>query len=112
MTRFMVPSAFAALMVGTLVAAPVAARAGDKAGMISASKLAKHASDYYGKPVTVKAKVDDVLGANMFTLDEDNIFEGPDVLVIVPGGLTPVAKDQKVIVLGRGPSLRRTRPRP
>jgi hypothetical protein len=87
-------------MAVTLVAAPVAARAGDKAGMISASKLAKHASEYYGKPVTVKAKVDDLFGANMFTLDEDNLFEGPDVLVIVPGGLTPVVKDQKVVVTG------------
>lgn len=100
MKRFMVPGAAAALVAFTLVAAPVAARAGDKAGMISASKLAKHASDYYGKPVTVKAKVDNVLGSNMFTLDEDALLAGPDVLVIVPGGLTPVSHDQKVIVAG------------
>ena len=29
--------------------------------------------------MTVKAKVDDVMGANMFTLDEDALFAGPDV---------------------------------
>jgi hypothetical protein len=96
----MVSSAAAALMAAALVTAPVAARADDKAGVISATKLVKHASDYYGKPVTVKAKVDDVLGANMFTLDENAVLAGPDVLVIVPGGLTPVAHDQKVVVTG------------
>ena len=100
MTRLIAPSALAALMAAALVAAPAATQAGDKAGMISASKLVKHASDFYGKPVTVKAKVDDVAGANMFTLDEDALFAGPDVLVIVPGGVSNVAHDQKVIVTG------------
>jgi hypothetical protein len=87
-------------MAASLLTAPTAVRADDKDGMISASKLVKHASDYYGKTVTVKAKVDEVLGANMFTLDEDALFAGPDVLVIVPGALTPVARDQKVVVTG------------
>jgi len=100
MTRFLAPSAAAALMAAALLTAPAATRAGDKDGMISASKLAKHAADFYGKPVTVKAKVDDVMGVNMFSLDEDALFAGPDVLVIVPGGVSSVAHDQKVIVSG------------
>ena len=100
MTRFLAPSAAAALMAAALLTAPAATRADDKTGMISASKLAKHASDFYGKPVTVKAKVDDVMGANMFSLDEDALFAGPDVLVIVPGGISAVTHDQKVIVTG------------
>ena len=61
----------------------------------------KHAADYYGKDVTVKAKVDDVLGANMFTLDADTILPGPDVLVLVPGALAPVAKDTVTVVRRR-----------
>ena len=100
MTRFLAPSAMAALMAAALVTAPPAARAEYKAGMMSASKLAKHASDFYGKTVTVKAKVDDVMGENMFSLDEDALFAGPDVLVIVPGGVSAVAHDQKVVVTG------------
>jgi hypothetical protein len=100
MTRFLAPSAVAALLAAALVATPATSRAGDKDGMISATKLVKHASDYYGKTVTVKAKVDDVMGTNMFSLDEDALFAGPDVLVIVPAGVSGVAHDQKVVVTG------------
>ena len=100
MKRLIAPSAVAALLAAALVTAPSAARAGYKSGTISASKLAKHASDFYGKTVTVKAKVDDVMGTNMFSLDEDALFAGPDVLVIVPAGISNVAHDQKVVVTG------------
>ena len=100
MTRLIAPGAVAALLTAALVTAPPSARAEYKHGMLSASTLAKHASDYYGKTVTVKAKVDDVMGANMFSLDEDALFAGPDVLVIVPAGVSNVAHDQKVVVTG------------
>jgi hypothetical protein len=76
------------------------AMAGEKTN-ISAGKLAKSPSDYYGKTVTVKAEVEDLLGSNMFTLDEDAILAGPDVLVLVPHGLTSnLSRDQKIIVTG------------
>ena len=90
-----------ALMAAALVAGPAPAQAGEKDGMISAGKLAKHSKDFYGKQVTVKAEVEDVLGANMFTLDEDALLAGADVLVMVPRGVTAaLAHDQKVIVTG------------
>jgi hypothetical protein len=99
MAKFMGLSG-AALMAAALVAGP-AAHADDKDGMISAGKLAKHGKDYYGKTVTVKAEVEDVLGAKMFTLDEDALLTGADVLVMVPRGVnTTLAHDQKVIVTG------------
>jgi hypothetical protein len=99
MTRFMGTSVAAAFVAAALVAGPV--QADDKDGMISAGKLAKHSKDYYGKTVTVKAEVEDVLGAKMFTLDEDALLTGADVLVMVPRGVTAVlAHDQKVIVTG------------
>ena len=99
MTRLIAPSAVAALLTAALMAAPPAARAEYKHGMLT-TKLVQHASDYYGKTVTVKAKVDDVMGANMFSLDEDALFAGPDVLVIVPAGVSNVVHDQKVLVTG------------
>jgi hypothetical protein len=69
---------------------------------ISAGKLAKSAKDYYGKTVSVKAEVEDVLGPNMFTLDEDALLAGSDVLVLVPRGVAgKLAKDQKVVVTGK-----------
>ena len=75
-----------------------AAQAGDK---ISAGKLAKDAKDFYGKTVTVEAEVEDVLGSNMFTLDEDALLGGADVLVLVPTGVTgSLTHDQKVVVTG------------
>jgi hypothetical protein len=79
-----------------------AAHADDKvAGAVSAGKLAKNSKDYYGKSVTVQAEVEDVLGGHMFTLDEDALIAGSDVLVLVPGGVTgTLVHDQKVIVTG------------
>ena len=99
MHKFIGSTAVAALMAAALVAAPV--QAGEKDGMISAGHLAKHSKDYYGKQVTVKAEVEDVLGKNMFTLDEDALLTGADVLVMVPRGVTStLSHDQKVIVTG------------
>jgi hypothetical protein len=99
MTRFMGTTAAAAFLAAAFAAGPV--QAGDKDGMISAGKLAKNSKDYYGKTVTVKAEVEDVLGAKMFTLDEDALLTGADVLVMAPRGVTAtLAHDQKVIVTG------------
>jgi hypothetical protein len=69
---------------------------------ISAGKLAKNAKDYYGKTVTVRAEVEDVIDSRSFTLDEDAILMGADVLVLVPAGYTGnLAHDQVVTVTGR-----------
>lgn len=69
---------------------------------ISAGKLAKNAKDYYGKTVTVKAEVEDVIDNRTFTLDEDAILTGADVLVLVPAGYTgSLAHDQVVTVTGK-----------
>jgi hypothetical protein len=102
MRKFIGSTAVAALMAAAFVAGPAPAQAGDKKdGMISAGHLAKHGKDFYGKQVTVKAEVEDVLGAKMFTLDEDALLTGADVLVMVPRGVTPaLSHDQKVVVTG------------
>jgi hypothetical protein len=69
---------------------------------ISAGKLARNAKDYYGKSITVKAEVEDVIDNHSFTLDEDAILTGADVLVLVPAGYTAtLSRDQVVMVTGR-----------
>ena len=69
---------------------------------ISAGKLAKDAKNYYGQTVTVKAEVEDVIDSRSFTLDEDALLSGADVLVLVPAGYTgTLAHDQVVLVTGK-----------
>jgi len=69
---------------------------------ISAGKLAKEAKDYYGRTVTVKAEVEDVIDSRTFTLDEDSVLAGADVLVLVPAGYTgTLAHDDMVTVTGK-----------
>ena len=98
-TKFRAVAPIVALTVGglagTLTAGP------DKA-VISAGKLAKDAKQFYGQTVTVKAEVENVYDSRSFTLDEDAMFSGPDVLVLVPAGMTStLAHDQVVTVTGR-----------
>jgi hypothetical protein len=71
--------------------------------MISASKLAKDGKKYYGQNVTVRAEVEDVLDSHSFTLDEDAVLAGPDVVVLVPAGfdVSGLARDQVVTVTGK-----------
>ena len=97
-----ITSAATVAAAAVLLSGSATVRADDKpAGTISAGKLAKNPGDYVGRTVTVSAEVEDFLGSNMFTLDEDSILSGPDVLVLVPGGLkTNLVHDQKVTVTG------------
>ena len=70
---------------------------------ICAGKLAKDGKKYYGQNVTVRAEVEDVLDSHSFTLDEDAVLAGPDVVVIVPAGfdVSHLAHDQVVTVTGK-----------
>jgi hypothetical protein len=92
----MMRKTFLALTVASLA---LPSFAGD---VITAGKLARDAKDYYGQTVTVMAEVEEVFDANTFSLDEDSILAGADVLVLMPGGtpmkLTP---NQKVTVTGK-----------
>ena len=68
---------------------------------ISAGDLAKKADTYYGQTVTVKGEVEDVLHAHAVTLDEDALFAGPDVLVLIPEGRAmSLKKDDDITVTG------------
>lgn len=95
--RTLIVAAFAGLF-----GAGAAGAGAHESGALSASTLAKDAKDYYGQTVTVKAKVEDVLGTHSFTLDEDAILAGPDVLVLMPAGSIPAGlkHDDRVVVTG------------
>jgi hypothetical protein len=91
----------AVLVAGSSFAGDAHKGHADHKDMISAGKLARDAKDFYGKTVTVKAEVEDVFGDKTFTLDEDSVLAGADVLVLVPGGMTAaLTTDQKVVVTG------------
>jgi hypothetical protein len=85
--------------LGAFFAAGSLAVAGDMSGAISAGKLAKEAKNFYGQTVTVKAEVEDILDNRTFTLDEDAILAGPDVLVVVPKGSTTGLKHDDVVTV-------------
>lgn len=93
------PWAAALSLVAVGFFAATLVHAGD--AVISAGKLAKDPGKFYGKTVTVKAEVEKVVDNHAFTLDEDALLAGSDVLVLVPKGLANlVRKDDKVIVTG------------
>ncbi len=99
MQSLMRPLAAACVLGLATLAAPFAT-AGDTT--ISAGKLARDAKDFYGKTVTVKAEVEKVVDDHTFTLDEDALLAGSDVLVLVPRGMaTQMRHDQKVLVTGQ-----------
>jgi hypothetical protein len=69
--------------------------------LISATKLVRDPKDYYGRTISVRSDVEKVLSANAFTLDEDAVFKGPDVLVLVPRGVASgLRENEKVTVTG------------
>jgi hypothetical protein len=101
MKHLTMAAAFLASAVLAIGSAPAGAGDDKMHGTISAGKLAKDAKKFYGKTVTISAEVEDFLGPNMFTLDEDAILAGADVLVLVPRGVTAnLSHDQKVTVVG------------
>ena len=79
------------LATGWAVQSPITVKAGE---------IAANPEKYYGKKVMVKAEVEDVLGAQMFLLDEDRLFAWPDVLVIAQKLTGAVPEDTEVTVVG------------
>jgi hypothetical protein len=68
---------------------------------ISAEQLSDHPEDYYGKTVTLRTEVEEVLGPNVFTLDDGEFFGlSPDVLVFAPDAQASPNEDNIVKVTG------------
>lgn len=66
----------------------------------TAGEIANNPAKFYGKKVTVRAEVEDVLSRQVFLLDEDKLFVWPDVLVIAPPMSSAVPEDEVVTVTG------------
>jgi hypothetical protein len=66
-------------------------------------EISANPSQYYGRTLAVSGEVENVYGTNTFTLDEDELFGGNDLLVVVrnaQGANTPVEVDQTVATTG------------
>ncbi|BAZ68622.1 MAG: hypothetical protein KME28_17040 [Pelatocladus maniniholoensis HA4357-MV3] len=55
---------------------------------------------YYGKRLAVTGEVENITDANSFTLDEDKLFGGQDLLVLYQNAQPKVTENEKVAVTG------------
>ncbi|MBH8554472.1 hypothetical protein I8751_19315 [Nostocaceae cyanobacterium CENA357] len=67
---------------------------------VKPGELSTNPSAYYNKVIAVPAEVEDIVGNNAFTLDEDQLIGGQDLLVLFPKGQTPVKEGEKIVVAG------------
>lgn len=62
--------------------------------------ITKNPEKYYNKRLAVVGEVEDIQNANTFTLDEDELFGGEDLLVLNPKPKTAIKDDEVVAVTG------------
>lgn len=67
---------------------------------LSPAAIARTPAQYYGRRVEVGGEIEDVFSNNVFTLDEDALFAGPDVLVITRRPATAVSDGADIRVTG------------
>jgi hypothetical protein len=87
-------------LAGAVLHVPVDASRQRQPIHVSAGQLAETPESYQAKRVTVRAEVDDVHNRQLFTLDEDRLFVGPDVIVYARDGRAIVDEDEIVTVTG------------
>jgi hypothetical protein len=63
-------------------------------------ELTTNPRQYYGKQLAVTGEVENITGTNTFTLDEDKLFGGQDLLVLHPKPQAKVTDGEKVAVTG------------
>lgn len=66
-------------------------------------EIAENPQPYYGRTLAVTGEVETLYDSNTFTLDEDELFGGQDLLVLVRNGNTantPVQEEQTVAATG------------
>ena len=66
----------------------------------SPGEIAQVPGRFYGRSVSVHAEVEDVKSQRLFTLDEDRLFAGPDLLVVNPFPLFAPEDNEMVTVVG------------
>ncbi len=63
-------------------------------------EISTNPSVYYNKVIAVPAEVEKIVGPNAFTLDEEKLLGGQDLLVLVQNQQKPVREGEKVVVTG------------
>ncbi|HEY9771592.1 MAG TPA: hypothetical protein V6C71_24375 [Coleofasciculaceae cyanobacterium] len=63
-------------------------------------EITKNPTQYYGQTLAVTGEVEEIYGANTFTLDEDELFGANDLLVLVTNPSETVSEDEAVAVTG------------
>ena len=63
-------------------------------------EVAEDPTQYYGETLAVTGEVEEMYGVNTFTLDEEELFGGEDLLVIVPNISEVISDGETVAVTG------------
>lgn len=71
-------------------------------GMIAdLGEVADNPNQFMGQTVTLNGEVAEVLGPNVFRIQEDQLIGGSDIIVITTDAQTPVMEDSQVQVTGQ-----------
>ncbi|MBE9098293.1 hypothetical protein [Vacuolonema iberomarrocanum] len=68
--------------------------------LLSPGELTRDPERYYNQQVMVSGEVDDRVSSTVFTLDEEQVFGGEDLLVIRQQTTIAIAEDEDVVVTG------------
>jgi hypothetical protein len=64
-------------------------------------EITKNPTQYYGRTLAVTGEVEEIYGANTFTLDEEKLFGAEDLLVVMANPTdTPIQDGETVAVTG------------
>ncbi|WP_254563364.1 hypothetical protein [Oscillatoria sp. HE19RPO] len=63
-------------------------------------EVAENPNQFMGQMVTLNGEVAEVLGPNVFRIQEDQLIGGDDIIVITTGAQTPVMEDSQIQVTG------------
>ena len=63
-------------------------------------EIAEDPTQFYGETLAVTGEVEEMYGVNTFTLDEEELFGGEDLLVIVPNITEVISDGETVAVTG------------
>lgn len=63
-------------------------------------EISQNPSVYYGRVLAVPGEVEDIVGPNSFTLDEEEIIGANDLLVVVPTPRRAINDGEKVVATG------------
>jgi superfamily II DNA/RNA helicase len=68
--------------------------------MADFEEVADNPNQFMGQMVTLNGEVAEVLGPNVFRIQEDQLIGGDDIIVITTDGQMPVMEDSQVQVTG------------